>query len=246
MQNNVIPGAVGLIASPDRGDWTGTFGTGTLGAEDPMSVDDHFRNAGLLFPVRVRTGTHQGRTGLDAGAACRENPPVLPSMIYGRSTPDDPTRSIREYADRGKWAGRVRTVLTPSRRLAARCARPAGAAPTRSGTVGSTMQPCRRASGRRMRFAVGPAGPKRPGQFAAQLPASLHIQGLINGLVHQVPFPLAAELDQQRVADLLRASAQKVPDDSKDDRAVPPAAVTAVPVRMFGRRSCSTRVSRSR
>ena len=93
MQNNVIPGAVGLIASPDRDDWTGTFGTGTLGAEDPMSVDDHFRNAGLLFPVRVRTGTHQGRTGLDAGAACRENPPVLPSMIYGRSTPDDPTRS---------------------------------------------------------------------------------------------------------------------------------------------------------
>ena len=48
MQNNVIPGAVGLIASPDRDDWTGTFGTGTLGAEDPMSVDDHFRNAGLL------------------------------------------------------------------------------------------------------------------------------------------------------------------------------------------------------
>src|SRR5664279_5017642 len=170
MQNNVIPGAVGLIASPDRDDWTGTFGTGTLGAEDPMSVDDHFLNAGLLFPVRVRTGTHQGRTGLDAGAACRENPPVLPSMIYGRSTPDDPTRSIREYADRGKWAGRVRTVLTPSRRLAARCARPAGAAPTRSGTVGSTMQPCRRASGRRMRFAVGPAGPQTPGSVRGAAP----------------------------------------------------------------------------
>ena len=29
MKDNVIPGAVVLISSPDQGDWTGTFGTGT-------------------------------------------------------------------------------------------------------------------------------------------------------------------------------------------------------------------------
>jgi len=46
-------------------------------------------------------------------------------------------------------------------------------------------------SGSAMRFAARPTGPQRPGQFAAQLPASLHVEGLIDGLVHQVPFPLA-------------------------------------------------------
>jgi hypothetical protein len=63
--------------------------------------------------------------------------------------------------------------------------------------------------GSAMRFAPGPAGPQRPGQFAAQLPASLHVEGLIDGFVHQVPFPLAGELDRKRVADLLRAPAQR-------------------------------------
>jgi hypothetical protein len=63
--------------------------------------------------------------------------------------------------------------------------------------------------GSAMRFAAGSAGPQRPGQFAAQLAAALYVQGLIDGLVHQVPFPLAGELDRQRVADLLRAPAQR-------------------------------------
>ena len=43
MKDNVIPGSVVLISSPDQGDWTGTFGTGTLGEQDPMVVGDHFR-----------------------------------------------------------------------------------------------------------------------------------------------------------------------------------------------------------
>ncbi len=43
MQENVIPGAVVLISSPDQGDWTGTFGTRTWGAEEPMQATDHFR-----------------------------------------------------------------------------------------------------------------------------------------------------------------------------------------------------------
>jgi D-alanyl-D-alanine carboxypeptidase len=43
MRANVIPGAVVRISSPTRGDWTGTFGTGTLGANTPLSAADHFR-----------------------------------------------------------------------------------------------------------------------------------------------------------------------------------------------------------
>ena len=35
MKDNVIPGAVVLISSPDQGDWTGTFGTGTSAAAGP-------------------------------------------------------------------------------------------------------------------------------------------------------------------------------------------------------------------
>ncbi|WP_245568508.1 serine hydrolase domain-containing protein [Nocardia concava] len=43
MKDNVIPGAVVVVRSPKDGDWTATFGTGTLGENDPMTVDDHFR-----------------------------------------------------------------------------------------------------------------------------------------------------------------------------------------------------------
>jgi D-alanyl-D-alanine carboxypeptidase len=42
MKDNVIPGAVVLIRSP-QGDWTKTFGTGVLGENKPITVDDHFR-----------------------------------------------------------------------------------------------------------------------------------------------------------------------------------------------------------
>jgi D-alanyl-D-alanine carboxypeptidase len=43
MKANVIPGAVVTISSPTQGDWSGTFGTATLGANDPLTADDHFR-----------------------------------------------------------------------------------------------------------------------------------------------------------------------------------------------------------
>ncbi|MGF0319824.1 serine hydrolase domain-containing protein [Nocardia fluminea] len=45
MKDNVIPGAVVVVKSPKRGDWTETFGTRVIGADDPMSVDDYFRIA---------------------------------------------------------------------------------------------------------------------------------------------------------------------------------------------------------
>jgi D-alanyl-D-alanine carboxypeptidase len=43
MRANVIPGAVVLIRSPRRGDWSATFGTRALGTSEPMTLADHFR-----------------------------------------------------------------------------------------------------------------------------------------------------------------------------------------------------------
>ncbi|MRH89390.1 serine hydrolase [Nocardia sp. SYP-A9097] len=45
MKDNVIPGAVVVVKSPMRGDWTETFGTRALGTTEPMVVDDYFRIA---------------------------------------------------------------------------------------------------------------------------------------------------------------------------------------------------------
>ena len=54
MTANVIPGAVLRISSPTQGEWTGTFGTGTIGRNDPLSVDDHFR-AGSITKTMTST-----------------------------------------------------------------------------------------------------------------------------------------------------------------------------------------------
>ncbi|TDP31132.1 D-alanyl-D-alanine carboxypeptidase [Nocardia ignorata] len=43
MKDNVIPGAVVVVKSPKEGDWTETFGTRVIGADDPLSADDYFR-----------------------------------------------------------------------------------------------------------------------------------------------------------------------------------------------------------
>ncbi|WP_370465780.1 serine hydrolase domain-containing protein [Nocardia sp. GTS18] len=43
MKDNVIPGAVVVVRSPKEGDWTETFGTRVIGADDPLSADDYFR-----------------------------------------------------------------------------------------------------------------------------------------------------------------------------------------------------------
>lgn len=43
MAKNAIPGAVALVLSPSRGDWSSTFGTARLGADVPMSLDDYLR-----------------------------------------------------------------------------------------------------------------------------------------------------------------------------------------------------------
>lgn len=43
MAQNAIPGIVVKILSPDRGDWSATFGTAEIGKTVPMSLDDFFR-----------------------------------------------------------------------------------------------------------------------------------------------------------------------------------------------------------
>ena len=68
MQDNVIPGSVVLIASPDQGDWTGTFGTGTLGEEAPMTVEDHFRigsNTKTMTSTVILQLVQEGKLALD-------------------------------------------------------------------------------------------------------------------------------------------------------------------------------------
>ena len=47
-------------------------------------------------------------------------------------------------------------------------------------------------------------GSQRLGQLASQFSSALHIKGLIDGLVHDVPFPLTWELSRQLVADPFR------------------------------------------
>jgi len=68
MKDNVIPGAVVLISSPDQGDWTGTFGTGTLGEQDPMVVGDHFRigsNTKTITSTVILQLVQEGKLALD-------------------------------------------------------------------------------------------------------------------------------------------------------------------------------------
>jgi D-alanyl-D-alanine carboxypeptidase len=68
MKANVIPGAVVRISSPTQGDWTGTFGTATIGRDDPPSVEDHFR-AGSITKTMTSTVilqlVQEGRLSLD-------------------------------------------------------------------------------------------------------------------------------------------------------------------------------------
>ena len=68
MKANVIPGAVVLVSSPDQGDWTGTFGTRTWGADEPMLAIDHFRigsNTKTLTSTVILQLAQEGKLALD-------------------------------------------------------------------------------------------------------------------------------------------------------------------------------------
>jgi D-alanyl-D-alanine carboxypeptidase len=68
MTANVIPGAVVRISSPAQGEWTGTFGTGTIGRNAPLTVNHHFR-AGSITKTMTSTVilqlVQEGKLSLD-------------------------------------------------------------------------------------------------------------------------------------------------------------------------------------
>ncbi|SUE13238.1 beta-lactamase [Rhodococcus gordoniae] len=68
MRDNAIPGAVIQISSPDRGDWTGTFGTSILDTDEPISADDHFRigsNTKTMTVTAILQLVQEGRVSLE-------------------------------------------------------------------------------------------------------------------------------------------------------------------------------------
>jgi D-alanyl-D-alanine carboxypeptidase len=68
MKDMHVPGAVVMITSPAKGDWTKTFGTRALDGGGPVTVDDHFR---IGSNTKTMTGTvllqlaQEGKIGLD-------------------------------------------------------------------------------------------------------------------------------------------------------------------------------------
>jgi D-alanyl-D-alanine carboxypeptidase len=68
MKHNAIPGAVVLVRSPDRGDWSTAFGTGVIGRAAPLSLADHFRvgsNTKTMTVTVVLQLVQEGRLKLD-------------------------------------------------------------------------------------------------------------------------------------------------------------------------------------
>ncbi|WP_241387346.1 serine hydrolase domain-containing protein [Rhodococcus sp. CH91] len=91
MQDNAIPGAVVQISSPDRGDWTGTFGTGTIDADDPLSATDHFRigsNTKTMTVTVILQLVQEGQLSLDD-----------PISNYVEGVPNGETITISELAE---------------------------------------------------------------------------------------------------------------------------------------------------
>jgi D-alanyl-D-alanine carboxypeptidase len=54
MRANAIPGTVVLVESPDKGDWSGSFGTAVFGKKVPMSLGDYLR---VGSNTKTMTGT---------------------------------------------------------------------------------------------------------------------------------------------------------------------------------------------
>ena len=67
MRANVIPGAVVLIKSRDKGDWQATLGTGEIGKTVPLSMADSVR-IGSNTKTMTSTGHHAVGAGGQAQA----------------------------------------------------------------------------------------------------------------------------------------------------------------------------------
>ena len=68
MAANAIPGVVILIRSRDQGDWSATFGTGEIGKDVPMTLDDSFRvgsNTKTLTSTVILQLVQEGKLALD-------------------------------------------------------------------------------------------------------------------------------------------------------------------------------------
>jgi D-alanyl-D-alanine carboxypeptidase len=68
MKEHVIPGAVVLVHSRDKGDWSATFGTREIGKDVPLSTEDHFRvgsNTKTMTSTVILQLVQEGALGLD-------------------------------------------------------------------------------------------------------------------------------------------------------------------------------------
>jgi CubicO group peptidase (beta-lactamase class C family) len=68
MKDNVIPGALVLIESPEHGDWQATFGTGEIGKSVPLTMDDSFRigsNTKTMTSTIIMQLVQEGKLKLD-------------------------------------------------------------------------------------------------------------------------------------------------------------------------------------
>jgi D-alanyl-D-alanine carboxypeptidase len=68
MKDNAIPGAVMFITSPTKGVWLETFGTGTIGQNNPISVNDYFRigsNTKTMTSTVILQLAQEGKLKLD-------------------------------------------------------------------------------------------------------------------------------------------------------------------------------------
>ena len=68
MADNVIPGSVVMVSWPGHGDWSRAFGTRTIGANEPMTVDDHFRvgsNTKTMTSTVILQLVQEGKLALD-------------------------------------------------------------------------------------------------------------------------------------------------------------------------------------
>ena len=67
MEANAIPGAAVLVRSPE-GDWSDTFGTSAIGADDPVGIDDYFRvgsNTKTMTSTVILQLVEEGELSLD-------------------------------------------------------------------------------------------------------------------------------------------------------------------------------------
>ncbi|MFN9870420.1 MAG: serine hydrolase domain-containing protein [Cyanobacteriota bacterium] len=135
MQANVIPGAVVLIRSPRRGDWSAAFGTRALGTSEPMTRVDHFRvgsNTKTMTATVILQLVQEGKLRLDdpvakyvAGVPNGERITIanlleMRSGLYSYTL--DPTFNATLDRDPGK-------VWTPQELLAIGFSRPPAFAP---------------------------------------------------------------------------------------------------------------------